>query len=438
MVYTPVLNASLSTTYSGPIYVLDIEIENIGVGSALAIKPFMVSVVRDRRDNIISNPSSIQTYPWPTTKPYYNLRKMLDHLGYNISETYPLGHKLEGKVILAERRPYIQGKMLTDICEKDFGMKRHQLGIFTDERSQFVYRGESQSVGYYDIDSLIKKGTDIILAEKAYVVKLLAPLAESYGIALLESGGNFVEYARMLCEKAVRRGCNVALLTDFDISGIAMCINIPWAIRIGIDTNTVNALGFTKEQIRLVQERYNADPNQMKFVTNVLDRNHNLITEEYNLNLIETLSLGQRRTLEYLTNTRIELDHVIDEAGPERFFEYVINTLEKTFTTRNYNYAVELPYINELRPPIMKEFVARMDKLIQEIPAFQPKLREIKNRLRNGIDGLREIDGLRQKEMIDPLIETEEADPKVKQLLHKLAGMINDLPELTEEEKLDL
>jgi hypothetical protein len=40
--------------------------------------------------------------------------------------------------------------------------------------------------------------------------------------------------------------------------------------------------------------------------------------------------------------------------------------------------------------------------------------------------------------MIDPLIETEEADPKVKQLLHKLAGMINDLPELTEEEKLDL
>ena len=65
----------------------------------------MVNVVRDRRDNIIVNPSSIQTYPWPTTKPYYNLRKMLDHLGYNISETYPLGHKLEGKVILAERRP---------------------------------------------------------------------------------------------------------------------------------------------------------------------------------------------------------------------------------------------------------------------------------------------------------------------------------------------
>ena len=88
--------------------------------------------------------------------------------------------------------------MITDICEKDFGMKRHQLGIFTDERSQFVYRGESQSVGYYDIDSLIKKGTDIILAEKAYVVKLLAPLAESYGIALLESGGNFVEYARKM------------------------------------------------------------------------------------------------------------------------------------------------------------------------------------------------------------------------------------------------
>ncbi|MGC1133651.1 MAG: hypothetical protein WA941_12575 [Nitrososphaeraceae archaeon] len=404
----------------------------------LGIKPFMAEVVRDRCDTIMANPSLIQIYPWPTTKAYYNLRKKLDHLGYNIDERYPLGHKLEGKVILAERRPYIQGSMLTDICEKVFGMKRHQLGIFTDERTQFVYRGHFQSVGFDDIDDLMKKGTDFILCEKAYVVKTLGPLMEPYSIALLECGGNFVEYATMLCEKAKKRGCNVALLTDFDISGIAMCINVPWAIRIGIDANTINTLGFTKEQIRLVQERYNADPNQMKFVTNVLDGNHNLITEEYNMDLIETLNLGQRRTLKYLTNTRIELDHVIDEAGPERFFEYVINTLEKTFTTRNYNYAVELPYINELRPPIMKEFVARMDKLIQEIPAFQPKLREIKNRLRNGIDGLRETYGLRQKEMIDPLIETEEADPKVKQLLHKLAGMINDLPELTEEEKLDL
>lgn len=150
--------------------------------------------MQDRYNAILTNHSLIQSSPWPTTKAYYNLRKMLDHLGYNIDETYPPGHKLAGKVILAERRPYIQGKMLTDICEKEFGMKRHELGIFVDERTQFVYRGESQSVGFYDIDSLINKGTDFILCEKAYAVKSLTPLALPYGIVLLECGGNSVIY----------------------------------------------------------------------------------------------------------------------------------------------------------------------------------------------------------------------------------------------------
>ena len=37
--YTPVLRASIETTYSGPRhYVLDIEIENIGVGTAVSIR----------------------------------------------------------------------------------------------------------------------------------------------------------------------------------------------------------------------------------------------------------------------------------------------------------------------------------------------------------------------------------------------------------------
>jgi hypothetical protein len=151
-------------------------------------------------------------------------------------------------------------------------MKRHQLGIFVDERTQFAYRGQSQSVGFDDIDDLMDKGTDFILCEKAYVVKTLTPLMEPYGIALLECGGNFVEYATMLCEEAKERGCNVALLTDFDISGIAMCINIPWATRIGIDDSTIRHFGFNEEQIRLVQESYNADPKQMTFVTETLDK----------------------------------------------------------------------------------------------------------------------------------------------------------------------
>ena len=76
----------------------------------------------------------------------------------------------------------------------------------------------------------------------------------------------------MSCEKAVRRGCNVGILTDFDISGIVMCINIPWATRLGIDERTVYDLGLTEEELREVQERYDADPGQMKFVTEILNK----------------------------------------------------------------------------------------------------------------------------------------------------------------------
>jgi hypothetical protein len=158
----------------------------------LGVKPFMVEIVQKLLDDISANPSLIKSNPWPTTKAYYILRKTLDHLGFDIAEEYPRGHKLAGKVILAERRPYIQGKMLTDICEKEFGMKRHELGIFVDERTQFVYRERSGSIGFYDIDNVSLFGTDIILCEKAYAVKSLAPLAKSYGIVLLECGGNFV------------------------------------------------------------------------------------------------------------------------------------------------------------------------------------------------------------------------------------------------------
>lgn len=54
----------------------------------------------------------------------------------------------------------------------------------------------------------------------------------------------------MLYEKAVRTGCNVGILTDFDISGIAMCIKIPWAIKLGIDNKTVYNLELTAEELR--------------------------------------------------------------------------------------------------------------------------------------------------------------------------------------------
>ena len=153
----------------------------------------------------------------------------------------------------------------------------------------------------------------------------------------------------------------------------------------------------------------------------------------------KSLNLDQRRALRYLAERRIELDHVIDEAGPERFFEYLKKTMEDRFRDRDYNYAVESATVDEIRPPTAKEFVARMDKLFLQIPALRPALTEISNEHRNDIHGFQPIDKIRQ-DMLDTLIETEVEDPKVKRLLPKLVKIMKELglPELTEEEKRNL
>jgi hypothetical protein len=179
----------------------------------------------------------------------------------------------------------------------------------------------------------------------------------------------------------------------------------------------------------------------MKFVTDTLNRYRELLgdyeEDKYNMELIEILNLDQRKAMKYLETTRIELDHVIDEASPERFFEYVAGMMEDIFFERDYNYAIEPAYVSEMRPPVVKEFIARMNKLFLEIPALQPKLKEIIDKFRNDIHDLEEIDYLRQEMLINKLIEIEEADPKVKRLLHKLVRVVKDLslPELTGEEE---
>jgi hypothetical protein len=411
----------------------------------------MIKIMQERENAVGFNSSLIQTNPWPTTKAYYNLRKALDHLGYDIDERYPLNHKHHpGEIILAERRPYIQGAMLTDICEEVLGKKRHELGIFVDERSQFVYRGISNSVGFYDIDELTRQGTDIILCEKAYAVKTLSPLARPYSIALLECGGNFVEYARILCKKAVARGCNVGILTDFDISGLLMCLRIPWATRIGIDEKTVYSLELTEQELREVEERYNPNQNQIKSVKDALDLHQTALLsgkvfrptkkgEEYNLELLRSLNLDQREAFRYLGEKRIELDHVIDIVGPERFFKYLKRTMEDRFHERDYyRYAIDEVTVDEVIPIEGREINAMMRKYFAQLSKLQSTYGRLVDGLKN-IQGLQPIDEERQK-MVDELVEVTTKDTKSKQFMSTVRKIMDDLgfPELTDEEKRDL
>ena len=104
----------------------------------------------------------------------------------------------------------------------------------------------------------------------------------------------------------------------------------------------------------------------MKFVTDILNK-YNPKKKwidwpldwsgdgEYNINLVKSLILDERQVLRYIARQRIELDHVIDTVGPQRFFDYIKSRMEDEFLFRDYNYAVEPATVDKIRPKVVRE-----------------------------------------------------------------------------------
>ena len=91
---------------------------------------------------------------------------------------------------------------------------------------------------------MAKKGTDLLIIEKEGVADVLAPFADEKGIAILNTRGFLTEYAEELSELAEEKECNIAILTDFDSSGLLISTVLPNAHRIGIDFKTLEKLRF--------------------------------------------------------------------------------------------------------------------------------------------------------------------------------------------------
>ena len=96
----------------------------------------------------------------------------------------------------------------------------------------------------------------MIIIEKEGAVEALRPFADKYGIALVYTRGFLTEYALELSELAEKSGCNVAILTDFDASGLLIATKLHDGNnihRIGITPKMVDELGL---DIESVQEEY--------------------------------------------------------------------------------------------------------------------------------------------------------------------------------------
>lgn len=173
---------------------------------------------------------------------YYRLRPILISKGINVSRRY----------ITSQVRK---------ICEEHFGKKRDEIGIIAADRAQLYFRGQWHDVGLDELPKLMGMGTDLLIIEKEGVAEVLGPFADKKGIALLNTRGFLTEYATMLSALSQEDGCNVAILSDFDVSGLLLAHKVPNIPRIGIDFTTLDYFGLRTED---VEEEYRPDHNHIK------------------------------------------------------------------------------------------------------------------------------------------------------------------------------
>ena len=299
-------------------------------------------LLRERLDDVVQNPHLKIKDRWTQSTVFYRLRPRL------ISK--------EMKV----NREYITGKIRT-ICENEFGKKREDLGIIAADRAQLYFNGESFDVGLDELEELMEKGTDLIVIEKEGVADVLAPFAKNYGIAILNSRGFLTEYAIELSRLAEERGCNIAVLSDLDSSGLVIASKLPESYRIGIDFWTLSYFGLNPEEVE--EEVIIEDKNKKQERDNHLKKLKHLetIPLSYVGNIDEWNSL-----VSYVSRKiRIEIDSVLAKVGIEKFWDFIIDELKREFPHRNYTRAIDVP--KYALPKEIKDFNLNLENIFTEI-----------------------------------------------------------------------
>jgi hypothetical protein len=293
-------------------------------------------VVTERHDAVLGLEGDLGLITrdrWNLSDCFYETRNRLDAMGY---DTSPLNDQDKRKKI---------HNMVRDICEKDLGVKRHEIGIFASDRAQLAFQGHIYNVNLENIPMLQDLGTHVILVEKEGIVDKLVPFTKNAGIALLQSTGFSSEYAVELANAANGYGgANLAILTDFDPAGIGIGLfNFPNVLRIGIDLQSLAELGLDLGFHPSLEEsslNKNGEPTShwiglKNNLVNNKDQEGNKLTPFYRDYLTKYLP--------YLKTRRIELNAVMNIVHAEPFWNWLKRKLIENFPTSNYYRAIEVP-----------------------------------------------------------------------------------------------
>ncbi len=243
---------------------------------------------------------------WTQSDVFYATRKLL-------IETYRYPNE-------EVNRDYITG-LIKQVCEHDLGVKREDIGILAADRAQLYFRGKWMDVGLKEIEQLSMFGIALLIIEKEGVAEQLSVFADDKGIALLNTRGFLTEYAEILSKKSEKDGCNVAILTDFDASGLVLAANAPNAYRIGIDFETLEDLEL---DIKDVEEQYTPENKHLK----PLEQGGKLA------------GLYPKEWINYITNKRVEINSVTEALNDnQKFCDWIVEELRIGFTNWDYTRA---------------------------------------------------------------------------------------------------
>ena len=304
-------------------------------------------IIDERREAVKNDPELKVTDRWDQSDVFYATRKRLDAMGYDTS-----------KYADKDKRKDLT-KVIKEYCDK-LGIKRHDIGIFAADRAVLAFRGQLYSVSFENYEQLANLGTDIICVEKEGIVDKLVPFTTNFGIALLQSQGFISEFGEMLAQKATKNGAHVAILTDFDSSGILLAFDVKNVTRIGIGLDTIDEINQqvdkknkNKKYKQLdplkLSERYkennhwtslyylskgvHKDRGSRKFVriegTDHEIEYRNLLNSKYKF------SDGTEQTyIEFIRNRRIELNTVENEIKAQRFWEWLKSKILEVFPNK--------------------------------------------------------------------------------------------------------
>ena len=217
-----------------------------------------------------------------------------------------------------------------------------------------------------------------------------------------------------MIKAASQTGANIAVITDYDLSGINLASKTdPSVYYITMDATTLQYFGLREDDKRIVIDATNK--GKINIVRGIISKD----------------SRFAHLDPDFLETRRIEINAVIAQVGDERFWNFIMDKVGKQFPTRNYNRAIETP---------------SKDKDADPIDLYPKGMKSLIKYYRDKVDDIvKDTEGKIQKEQekVEGFLEVAEQKKKNKEQVKKVIADNEEIKDIETNvlglcEKLDI